>query len=125
MLRFHDAEDIMRERVGQGGLRDLIGLRFLIHEVKWAPVLHDKKAQVAILTVELEHVQGEQVKYATSEARVLRQLRHMTPEDQQLIYTVREVTGRRPSNGRYPLVLDYPFDTGSQVAGGYSGYAQA
>jgi hypothetical protein len=131
MATFHEHEQTMREQYAQGRLRglpgqqsgtlgklrDLIGRRFLIHTVEWAPSRFDKDAEFAILTVELEEAPGERAKYATSGGWVTRQLQRLTPEDYQLIYTVRELTDEQPFNGYYPLVLAYALDTDSHVIG--------
>jgi hypothetical protein len=127
---FHEQEQKMREQAAQGRLRglpgqqsgtlgklrDLIGRRFLIHAVEWAPSRFDKDAEFAILTVELEEAPGERAKYATSGGWVTRQLQRLTPEDYQLIYTVRELTDEQPFNGYFPLVLAYALDTDTHAA---------
>jgi hypothetical protein len=129
MTAFHEHERKMREQYAQGHLRglpgqqsgtlgklrDLMGRRFLIHAVEWAPSRFDKDTEFAVLTVELEKAPGERAKYATSGGWVTRQLQRLTPEDYELIYTVRELTDEQPFNGYYPLVLAYALDTDSQA----------
>jgi hypothetical protein len=101
-----------------GRFRDLIGRRFLIRAVTWHPSRFDKDGQFALVEVELEEAPGQLVKYATSRAWVTRQLQRLTPEECELVYTVRELTDERPFNGYYPLVLDYALDMrGSQASG--------
>jgi hypothetical protein len=131
LTTFAERTQTMREQHAQGGLRglpgqqsdklgrlrDLIGRRFVIHQIEWQESHFDKDGQFAILTVELEEAPDERAKYATSGAWVTRQLQRFTPADRQLIYTVRELTDERPFNGYYPLVLDYALDAEERANG--------